>query len=399
MSINVNTNVAAMTAQRHLNSSNSALEKSMERLSSGLRINSAADDAAGLQISNRLTSQSRGLDVAMRNANDGISIAQTAEGAMKEVTSILQRVRDLSIQSANGSNSIDERQAMNEEVSALIDEVNRIAETTSFGGRKMLNGTFGQSSFQVGAHAGEAVIMGIESVRADAKGMGGATFTATEGKDQNWSVPSTRTYTDKNGNTVEESGANIIEFSYTDEEGNQIEKSIAAKIGDDIEELATYINGQIKDVQASVDESGHLQFFIASKDYQSEDGLSISGSLADELGLAVSNSNGTIKNVQDIDITHVGGAQSAIGIVDSAMQYIDSMRANLGAQQNRLISTINNLSNVQENVESSNSRIKDTDWAKETTEMTKQQILRQAGTSVLTQAKGMPKSALSLIGN
>ena len=148
MTINVNTNVSAMTAQRYLNKATGELNTSMERLSSGNRINSAKDDAAGLQISNRLTAQSRGLDVAMRNANDGISIAQTAEGAMNESTSILQRMRDLSLQSANGTNSLSERKALNEEVSALQDELNRIAETTSFGGRKLLNGSFGEASFR-----------------------------------------------------------------------------------------------------------------------------------------------------------------------------------------------------------------------------------------------------------
>lgn len=141
MAITVNTNVPAMTAQRYLNSSTDSLNASMERLSSGYRINSAKDDAAGLQISNRLISQSRGLDVAVRNANDGISIAQTAEGAMNETTNILQRMRDLSLQSANGSNSKAERVAIQEEVTALNNELNRIAETTSFGGNRLLNGT------------------------------------------------------------------------------------------------------------------------------------------------------------------------------------------------------------------------------------------------------------------
>ncbi|KJJ57467.1 flagellin B, partial [Vibrio cholerae] len=143
MAINVNTNVSAMTAQRYLNGAADGMQKSMERLSSGYKINSARDDAAGLQISNRLTSQSRGLDMAVKNANDGISIAQTAEGAMNETTNILQRMRDLALQSSNGSNSSSERRAIQEEVSALNDELNRIAETTSFGGNKLLNGSFG----------------------------------------------------------------------------------------------------------------------------------------------------------------------------------------------------------------------------------------------------------------
>ena len=191
MTITVNTNVSAMTAQRYLDKATGDLTTSMERLSSGQKINSAKDDAAGLQISNRLTAQSRGLDVAMRNANDGISIAQTAEGAMNESTSILQRMRDLSLQSANGTNSDSERVAINEEVTALQDELNRIAETTSFGGRKLLNGTFGEASFQIGASSGEAVIMGLTSIRADDERMGGQTFIADQGKGKDWGVPPT----------------------------------------------------------------------------------------------------------------------------------------------------------------------------------------------------------------
>ncbi len=176
MGVTVNTNVSAMTAQRYLNKATDELNNSMERLSSGSRINSAKDDAAGLQISNRLVAQTRGLDVAMRNANDGISIAQTAEGAMQESTNILQRMRDLSLQSANGANGKSERVAIQEEVEALKDELNRIAETTAFGGRRLLNGSFGEASFQIGADAGEAIIMGLSSIRADDFRMGGVEF-------------------------------------------------------------------------------------------------------------------------------------------------------------------------------------------------------------------------------
>lgn len=172
MAINVSTNVSAMTAQRYLNSAADGTQKSMERLSSGYKINSARDDAAGLQISNRLTAQSRGLDMAVKNANDGISIAQTAEGAMNETTNILQRMRDLSLQSSNGSNSRSERQAIQEEVSALNDELNRIAETTSFGGNKLLNGSFGDKSFQIGADSGEAVMLSMGNMRSDTAEMG-----------------------------------------------------------------------------------------------------------------------------------------------------------------------------------------------------------------------------------
>lgn len=380
MTITVNTNVSAMTAQRYLNKASGDLNTSMERLSSGQKINSAKDDAAGLQISNRLTAQSRGLDVAMRNANDGISIAQTAEGAMNESTSILQRMRDLSLQSANGTNSSSERQALHEEVAALQDELNRIAETTSFGGRKLLNGTFGEASFQIGASSGEAVIMGLTSVRADDFRMGGTSFISApeNAKGKDWGVPAT---------------ASDLKFEFTTKAGEAVTLDILAKEGDDIEEVATYINGQTDMLTASVDEDGRLQIFVAEPDLQGD--LSISGGLAGELGL--SGGPGARATVQNIDVNSVGGAQNAVGIIDSALQYVDSQRADLGAKQNRLSHSINNLANIQENVEASNSRIRDTDFAKETTAMTKAQILQQAGTSILAQAKQLPNSAMSLL--
>ncbi|SHE89425.1 flagellin [Vibrio gazogenes] len=378
MTITVNTNVSAMTAQRYLNKATGELNTSMERLSSGNRINSAKDDAAGLQISNRLTAQSRGLDVAMRNANDGISIAQTAEGAMNESTSILQRMRDLALQSTNGTNSTSERKALNEEYSALQDELNRIAETTSFGGRKLLNGTFGESAFQIGASSGEAIIVGLTSIRADDFRMGGQTFVSEQGKDMSWGVPE---------------NARDMKLEFTKKNGEQVSVDVMAKSGDDIEELATYINGQVDDVTASVDDDGHLQLFMAEPNLQGN--LSISGGLATELGL--NGGPGQNTTVQTTDITNVGNSQNSVGVLDAALQYVDSQRADLGAKQNRLSHSINNLSNIQENVEASKSRIKDTDFAKETTQMTKAQILQQAGTSILAQAKQLPNSAISLL--
>ncbi|EKO3557312.1 MULTISPECIES: flagellin [Vibrio] len=378
MTINVNTNVSAMTAQRYLTKSSNDLNTSMERLSSGNRINSAKDDAAGLQISNRLIAQSRGLDVAMRNANDGISIAQTAEGAMNESTSILQRMRDLALQSANGTNSDAERQALNEESVALQDELNRIAETTSFGGRRLLNGSFGEASFQIGSSSGEAIIMGLTSIRADDYRMGGQSFIATEGKTKDWGVDST---------------ANDLKLEFTKKDGQEVTLDILAKTGDDIEELATYINGQTDLLKASVDEDGKLQIFVAEPHIEGD--LTISGGLATELGLA--GGPGEKTTVQNIDMRTVGGSQNAVGILDAALKYIDSQRADLGAKQNRLNHSINNLANIQENVEASKSRIKDTDFAKETTQLTKSQILQQAGTSILAQAKQLPNSAISLL--
>ncbi|MDQ2163339.1 MULTISPECIES: flagellin [Vibrio] len=376
MAITVNTNVSALIAQRHLGSASEMLNQSLERLASGKRINSAKDDAASLQISNRLESQMRGLDVAVRNANDGISIMQTAEGAMQETTSLLQRMRDLSLQSANGANSKADRQALQEEMSALNDELNRIAETTSFGGRKLLNGSFGQSSFQIGASSGEAVQVSLKNMRSDSLDMGGFNYVAAGMADSQWRV------TQDNRQ---------LTMSYTDAKGKQHNIQIQAKVGDDIEELATYINGQTDKVSASVNDKGQLQLFMAGKETSGT--IDFKGSLANQLQMNVTG----YEAVDTIDITEVGGAQRAVAVIDTAMQYVDSHRSELGALQNRFNHAINNLDNVHENLASSNSRIKDTDYAKETTQMVKQQILQQVSTSILAQAKKQPNLALALL--
>ncbi|EHH3731340.1 flagellin [Vibrio parahaemolyticus] len=377
MAITVNTNVAALVAQRHLTSATDMLNQSMERLSSGKRINSAKDDAAGLQISNRLQSQMRGLDVAVRNANDGISIMQTAEGAMNEVTNIMQRMRDLSLQSANGSNSQAERTALQEEVTALNDELNRIAETTSFGGRKLLNGAFGKSSFQIGAASGEAVQIELKSMRTDGLEMGGFSYVAQGRADSDWQV---------------KENANDLTMSFTNRSGETEKIQINAKAGDDIEELATYINGQTDKVTASVNEKGQLQIFMAGEDTAGT--ISFSGDLASELGMSLKGYDA----VNNLNITTVGGAQQAVAVLDTAMKFVDSQRAELGAYQNRFNHAINNLDNIHENLAASNSRIQDTDYAKETTQMVKQQILQQVSTTILAQAKQAPNLALTLLG-
>lgn len=376
MAITVNTNVSAMTAQRSLNNATDLLNQSLERLASGKRINSAKDDAAGLQISNRLESQIRGIDVAVRNANDGISIMQTAEGAMSESTNILQRMRDLSLQSANGSNTASERFALQEEMGALNDELNRIAETTSFGGQKLLNGSFSNAAFQIGSSSGEAVQLGLKNMRSDSINMGGFSYGSAISTDSQWQV-----------------GADQRQFNmhYTDAYGEEQTIQINANAGDDIEELATYINGQTDKVSASVNEEGQLQIFMAGEETSGT--IAFSGGLANSLQMNLYG----YEAVDNIDIGSVGGAQRAVSIIDTALKYVDGHRAELGAMQNRFDHTINNLSNISENISASKSRIQDTDYAKETTQMVKQQILQQVSTSILAQAKQQPNLALTLL--
>ena len=377
MTISVNTNVSAMNAQNFLNKATNQVQASMERLSSGLRINSAKDDAAGLQISNRLMSQSRGLDVAVRNANDAISMSQTAEGAMQESTNILQRMRDLSLQASNGTNGASEREALQNEVVALQDELNRIAETTSFGGQKLLNGTYGTKAFQVGAAAGEAIQMSFGNMRADSADMSANIALASEAKAGDWTVGASST----------------LNITFTDDSGATSEMTLKINAGDDLEEVATYLNGQLGDkLSASVTGNGELQFVMAKGVAEVE----FAGGLATSLGLD-SLTESTL-SVGDIDVSSSGGAQMAIGLIDKAMGYIDGQRAELGAKQNRLTHTISNLDNINANVSASNSRIKDVDFAKETTNFTKSQILQQSSMSILAQAKQSPSLALSLLG-
>ncbi|MDP5290695.1 flagellin [Oceanimonas sp. CHS3-5] len=272
MAITVNTNVTAMGAQRNLNKSSNALATSMERLSTGSRINSAKDDAAGLQISNRLNSQVRGMGVAMKNAQDGISLAQTAEGALDESTNILQRMRDLSVQAGNDTNSTADRTAIKAEIDELSDELTKITERTKFGGGALLDGQFTSKVFQIGANSGETITISIATLNAAALSV--------------------------NAITVESNGAVSV-------------------------------------------------------------------------GLAK---------------------------IDAAIASVDTERSKLGSFQNRMDSTINNLANIRENTAAGMSRIKDVDFAQETVNLTKQQILQQAGTSILAQAKQIPQAALSLLG-
>ncbi|KEA64315.1 Flagellin protein FlaA [Marinobacterium lacunae] len=624
----INTNIASLNAQNNLAKSESKLTQAYERLSSGLRINSAADDAAGLAISNRLTSQVNGLTVASRNANDGISLAQTAEGAMDQSTQILQRMRELALQSANGSNSSSDREALQAEVTALQDELSRIANTTSFGGRNLLDGSFGSSSFQVGAKAGETIDVTMGNISADAIGYtyksfnssatatvaagteaaAGSTTINVDGTDYTIAVnadmsasdladkinnidglsgvtvslgadtvasttqtvtsdlqPETESFfirlttplagddevvmTLDNGSTTATFTMNAVNTASRDAfladfnvagytavadavaeayygtsavrifaddatafdasgiaqdtggswEGgwisviggsssapynslgdsftadswnvpasNEIELSgYTAPTGSDTmtltidgteltidssitdaNALETFINSSgIAGISASIsggtitisstDTSAAFDVSVAAADLDS-DGFSgaltitnptsassatvdsttelnqniagdftidFSSAKLDENvsslsvdGTAMSVASGTtFKSVAGIDIGTQTGASDALAIIDSAISFIDSQRASLGAVQNRFDSTISNLTNIVENVTSARSRIQDADFASETANLSSATVLQQAATSILAQANSAPQSVLSLL--
>ncbi|MDD9208715.1 flagellin A [Aeromonas dhakensis] len=301
MGLYINTNVSSLNAQRNLMNTNKSLDTSYTRLASGLRINSAKDDAAGLQISNRLTSQINGLDQGNRNANDGISVAQTAEGAMDEITSMLQRMRTLAQQSANGSNNTDDRTALQQEYTQLMTEIDRVAKDTTFGGQNLLKGGY-VGSFQVGADAGQTITFRMTTAFS-ISGMASAT-----------------------------SGSATV---------------------------ATTTSGEPYKITKTA-------------------------------GTPVSSTSMST-------ITAASSAQSAMANLDYMIKVVDSKRAELGAVQNRFDSTIRNQANVSENVSAARSRIRDADFATETANLTKQNILQQAASTILSQANQRPQSALSLL--
>ena len=494
----INTNVASLNAQRNLNGSQSSLATSLQRLSSGLRINSARDDAAGLAIADRLTSQIRGLNQAVRNANDGISLAQTAEGALQESTNILQRMRELAIQSANGSNSDEDREALQAEVSQLQAELTRISDTTSFGGRKLLDGSFGQAQFQVGSEANETIAFALRDTDATQIGvyrLDMESATANDGLGRGTAAATTAAANSLAGGAIVLTGsgtttvtaaaassarevaslingatsvtgieadartvarigslqnAGAVTFTLTADTGTATQSAtISATITStsDLTALANAINAEsgTTGVQATIGAAGDtidiisesgddvvIEGFtnsgtgtvvVTTRDYDNTangdaitltSGGSDSTRLMGELQLSSSKAFSVTTTVTDmnnqttaetatlvtaaaVDITTVAGSQSAIGVLDGAIQMIDSLRADLGAVQNRLTSTISNLQNISENASAARSQIKDADFAAETANLSRNQIIQQAGIAMLAQANALPQNVLTLL--
>jgi flagellin len=393
MALSVNTNISSLNAQRNLTKSGDGLATSMQRLSSGMRINSAKDDAAGLQISDRLTSQISGLGVAQRNANDGISMAQTAEGAMQESTNILQRMRELSLQSANGSNSDEDRGALQKEIGALQTELTRIAETTSFGGQSLLDGSFGTKAFQVGSNAGETISVGLKDISADKIG----------DTDTHAISAGAVTAAELSASEIGSGGSMSISYlSSTGATAQTIEVDMSAVTADsngdtDMDSFDSAMNAALNGLGVSSTAGALSGSMISSTATLTLNLKGTDGTVAAAAAGGASASAATTNQVDDIDISNQIGSSAAVRTIDNALAEINESRANLGAIQNRFGHTINNLANVQENVSASRSRIQDTDFASETAAMTKNQILQQAGTSILAQSNQLPQAALSLI--
>ncbi|HGF5118517.1 TPA: flagellin [Vibrio parahaemolyticus] len=372
--VSLNTNVAAMMTQRHLSQAADQNVESQRNLSSGYRINSASDDAAGLQISNTLHVQTRGIDVALRNAHDAYSVAQTAEGALHESSDILQRLRSLGLQAANGSHELDDRTSLQQEVIALQDELDRVAITTTFADKNLFNGSYGSQSFHIGANA-NSISLTLRNMRTHIPEMGGQHYLG-DSLDKDWRV----TRDDQQ-----------FAFEYQDNEGQTQSEALTLKVGDNLEEVATYINAQQSVVDASVTQDHQLQFFTST--LNAPEGITWKGNFADEMDIG----SGELVTVDDLDMSTVGGAQLAIGVVDAAIKYVDSHRSEIGGFQNRVSGTIDNLNTINRSVSESKGRIRDTDFARESTEMVRSQVLQDATTALLAQAKQRPSSALGLL--
>ncbi len=484
----INTNIMSLNSQRNLNTSQEALQTSLQRLSSGLRINSAKDDAAGLAISERFTSQIRGLNQAVRNANDGISLAQTAEGALAESGNILQRIRELSVQSANATNSASDRQALQAEVGQLVQELDRIATNTEFNGQKLLDGTFGTAVFQVGANANQTIqtttnnfrigqfgnhrIEGVESsagatnryAQGDSLTIAGNLGTRTIAVDPESNAKAVASAIDAKSNetgvsafakteiglSFSAAGAYTVDVQSDNKDFQSISFTLAGTEGNDgLSAAVTAFNDIASKTGVTARLSGDSKTVILTNatgnnitmrdtvnsnsgdvmiggGSPGSDGASAGGGTVlgangavdtavvvgqvifdSDKSFGVSGIGGAtnimaqeaseLNAVQALDVGTVAGANLSLAIVDSALNTVNSQRAKFGAIQSRFGSTIANLSTNAENLTAARSRIRDADFAMETAELTRNQILQQAGVAMLAQANVAPQSVLSLL--
>jgi len=467
----INTNTISLNAQRNLQSNSATLATTIQRLSSGLRINSARDDAAGLAISERFSTQIRGLNVASRNANDGISLAQTAEGALAEIGNNLQRIRELAVQSANATNSASDRAALQAEVAQLTSEVDRVATQTQFNGLNLLDGSFQAQAFQVGANAGQTITVdSIGSARASALGQftGFSLTNQSIGTASNTAAAQSITV---GGSTVAlgtiANDARALASALNTSGVQGLSASANANVVTNTQTVSTTtagnasftLNGQTISVGATtvaatnrtnavaaINNVSSVTGVVASDtgsglNLTAADGRNITvgaitlgpapaavGTTLADFGLAAGTTGASLNlsfraqagvtgnvtftgafnpgaqaiaatgtSLSAVNISTVGGANTALTAVDAALERVSSSRADLGAFQNRFSSVIQNLNTTSENLSASRSRIRDADYARETSELTRTQILQQAGTAMLAQANQIPQNVLALL--
>ena len=484
MALYINTNQSSLNAQRKLSNTSNSLSTSFERLSSGLRINSAKDDAAGLSITTRFTAQVNGLNQAVRNSNDGISLAQTAEGALNETTNILQRIRQLAVQSANDTNNSKDRSSLQAEVDQLKQELDRIADTTNFNGNKVLDGNFLARDLQVGANVGETISVSIAGAGTadlarqaryssdtdfvDANSISGglsitgflgdATIRNTVDADDQVSTTlndasaiakarAINASTDSTGvraivgetevtlgtsiaagelnenNFLIVNDAKIAGFQVTDNDASGALVDAINAVSDDTGVVASLDADSRLSLLAVDGRNIEVQYFGNADDIAGNVGAP-SKSVANGASLTVSTAEITLQSdelfeiaggsdigfddglygvnsdfsVASVDISSRRGSVVALDVIDLALEDVSSQRADLGALQNRLESTINNLSTTSENLSAARSRILDADFAQETAQLSRNQIIQQAGVSILAQANQQPQIALALLG-
>ncbi len=450
----INTNIMSLTAQRNLNTSQSSLATSLQRLSSGLRINSAKDDAAGLAISERFTTQIRGLNQAIRNANDGVSFAQTAEGALSTSGDAMQRIRELAVQSINDTNSSTDRQALNNEVSQLIAEVNRIASSTQFNGQNILDGTLPTITFQVGANQGQTIA--VDGVDTRSSQLGARISTSGSISDTNLLASIAATPLVVNGNTVDLTGDTTIEDVVASINAVSSDSGIQALKATSVSSAAAgmaaaagtvAINGvnvtltagagsgatnisAINSLSAQTGvtaSAGTAADSIVLSNTSGADIAVVSGTgslgggsetfhagivLAGEVAAGAFTATGTFVDVDGasslganqadstlagVDVLTSTNANAALLTLDFALQQVSGLRSELGSVQTRFEFTISNLSATVENQTAARSRIRDADFAAETAELTRNQILQQAGIAILSQANAQPQNVLALL--
>ena len=397
MAMSINTNVVSINAQRNLSLSGGSLATSMQRLSSGLRVNSAKDDAAGLAIAERMSTQVRGLAVASRNANDGISLAQTAEGALGKVGDMLQRMRELAVQAGNATNSKSDREALNAELVQLRDEVDRVAKTTSFNGKKVLDGSFTGGVFQVGANSGDNITVGalantkVDQLGKTEFGTGSVTGIADASKT---AAANNMTNADV---TIVITGANQVSAQVT------IAKDADVTGDEALGRVVQAINSKTADtgIVAFLAEDGKSIQYRAEKN---ADGvlaratMTVSGA-ADVAALLAdpTTPNADQTGIHKMDIKTQAGAWESLQRIDSALDKVSSARAELGAIQTRFEKSIENIDIQQENISAARGRITDADFAQETANLSRTQILQQAGTAMVAQANQLPQQVLQLL--
>ena len=416
MAMTINTNVVSINAQRNLGLSGNTLGTSMQRLSSGLRVNSAKDDAAGLAIAERMNTQTRGLTVAARNANDGISLAQTAEGALGKVGDMLQRMRDLAVQSSNATNSKSDREALQAELSQLRGEVDRVAKTTTFNGSKLLEGSFTGGVFQVGANAGDNITVGaLSDVRADKLGTsvyGSGAIAATDVSTTLFDVGTATSMTavDTSITITGAGGADTAQTVTIKADANMTSEQALGKVVEAINSK-TADTGVTAFIEKDAAGDSQIQFrATAEKTGEADANVAISwekftagtttsvgtGDLVD-VGDVADIAADAEKGIDKIDISTQSGAWEALQRIDKSIDQVSSARAQLGAIQTRFEKSIENIDIQNENITAARGRIIDADFASETANLSRSQILQQAGTAMVAQANQLPQQVLSLL--